>query len=178
MAAARPPGCNANTDTDCTPSCGNGVVEPGETCDGNCPTSCGDSNACTTDALHGSAAQCNAVCTHVAITACAADGCCAPGCYNSDDADCAQHAQGATEACGVATDCASNYCIPENMGFPGGFCYAQCTADAQCGPGNICEFLQQNGMGACVHACTTTSDCRAGYSCGDRDGDMRDECMP
>ena len=33
----RPP---TATDSDCPPMCGNGVVEPGETCDGDCPTSC------------------------------------------------------------------------------------------------------------------------------------------
>src|SRR4029079_4419286 len=37
-----PAACNANTDTDCTPTCNNGVVESGETCDplASCPTSC------------------------------------------------------------------------------------------------------------------------------------------
>ena len=29
------PGCNATNDSDCTPICGNGVVEAGETCDGD-----------------------------------------------------------------------------------------------------------------------------------------------
>lgn len=37
------------------------MLDPGETCDGNCPTSCDDANACTTDQLTGSAAQCTAL---------------------------------------------------------------------------------------------------------------------
>ena len=36
-----PPGATNATDNDCPPSCGNGVVERGETCDrGSCPTTC------------------------------------------------------------------------------------------------------------------------------------------
>jgi len=45
------------------PSCGNGIRERGEACDGDCPTSCPPSgNACTTTALRGSAATCSATC--------------------------------------------------------------------------------------------------------------------
>ena len=59
-----PQGASANTDSDCQPQpkCGNGIVEPGETCDGNCPTACDDSERCTDDALLGHAALCNAKC--------------------------------------------------------------------------------------------------------------------
>ncbi|HEY5921529.1 MAG TPA: hypothetical protein VIV11_07650, partial [Kofleriaceae bacterium] len=48
-----PNGCTSVTDADCNPSCGNGVVEAGETCDpkSTCPTSCNDSNACTQNVL-------------------------------------------------------------------------------------------------------------------------------
>ena len=43
-----PAGCNLTVDSDCSATCGNGVVEAGETCDGvNCPTDCNDGNACT-----------------------------------------------------------------------------------------------------------------------------------
>jgi hypothetical protein len=45
------------------PCCGNGVTEPGETCDGaNCPTSCSNSNPCKSVALWGSADTCDAEC--------------------------------------------------------------------------------------------------------------------
>ncbi len=43
-----PAGANANTDTDCTPVCPNGVIEPGEQCDdGNMVNTDACSNACT-----------------------------------------------------------------------------------------------------------------------------------
>ena len=32
------PGCHANNDADCAPVCGNGLLEGGETCDGDCPS--------------------------------------------------------------------------------------------------------------------------------------------
>lgn len=70
--------------------CGNGAVEAGEQCDGNCPDSCpDDGNACTLEALSGSAAQCDALCTSTAIMACTpGDGCCPMGCDASMDFDC------------------------------------------------------------------------------------------
>ncbi|MFW6067480.1 MAG: DUF4215 domain-containing protein [Myxococcota bacterium] len=83
------PGCDATNDDDCSPTCGNGVVEPGETCDGDCPTSCDDGDVCTTDTLSGSAEECSAQCTHMEITVCeSGDGCCPSGCDNTNDDDC------------------------------------------------------------------------------------------
>jgi hypothetical protein len=35
-----PSGCSSVSDSDCAAACGNGVVEPGERCDGNCPSKC------------------------------------------------------------------------------------------------------------------------------------------
>ncbi|MEE2959290.1 MAG: hypothetical protein VYA34_00990 [Myxococcota bacterium] len=70
--------------------CGNGIIEAAEICDGNCPTICNDNNICTSDVLSGSASECSVRCTHTAITACVfGDDCCAPGCTNSNDSDCA-----------------------------------------------------------------------------------------
>ncbi len=83
------PGCNALNDSDCSASCGNGVVEGSETCDGDCPASCNDGVACTTDTLVGSASSCSASCSHAPISACTGgDGCCAPGCTGLTDSDC------------------------------------------------------------------------------------------
>ncbi len=44
--------------------CGNGRVDPGETCDGDCPTSCPSEDLCTLGALSGSAETCDAECTY------------------------------------------------------------------------------------------------------------------
>jgi len=73
------------------PVCGNGVLETGELCDGDCPTSCDDQDPCTRDVLSGGAATCDAVCSHPAKTAddCAdLDGCCPAGCAAVGDLDC------------------------------------------------------------------------------------------
>ena len=62
--ACCPKGANATNDNDCKPKCGNGVVESGEACDGNCPTSCAqDSDPCTVNEFSGSPLTCSAKCT-------------------------------------------------------------------------------------------------------------------
>ena len=85
-----PTACTAFTDSDCSPTCGNGVLEPNETCDGNCPESCDDGIVCTADAMTGSVSQCSALCSFVTIAECInGDGCCAGGCHYNNDDDCA-----------------------------------------------------------------------------------------
>jgi cysteine-rich repeat protein len=82
-----PPGANANNDNDCTATCGNRVVESGERCDGNCPSTCNDSKVCTTDALVGSG--CSRRCSFTDITQPAnGDGCCPPGANANNDDSC------------------------------------------------------------------------------------------
>jgi hypothetical protein len=86
-----PAACNANTDSDCAPVCGNGVIEPGETCDGNCPT-CTETQTCYRQS--GNAATCDVVC-HIPVDTCGIDGdnCCAfahtgTDCSAGNDAEC------------------------------------------------------------------------------------------
>ena len=80
----------AGVDMSGGPMCGNGVLESGELCDGNCPMSCDDGDACTDDILAGSAATCDALCVNQPKNAMcgAADGCCPSGCMVGDDPDC------------------------------------------------------------------------------------------
>ncbi|MFH0799626.1 MAG: hypothetical protein V2A66_05525 [Pseudomonadota bacterium] len=83
--ACCPPGANAATDNDCSPSCGNGVMEKGEKCDkaiahgqsGACPTKedCNSNEPCITDTLAASAENCTAECKHER-TGCNLDGRC------------------------------------------------------------------------------------------------------
>ena len=72
--------------------CGNGMPDPGELCDGDCPTmpvDCVDGLACTTDSIMGSAAMCDAVCDFAPIAACVSnDDCCPAGCVAPGDLDC------------------------------------------------------------------------------------------
>ena len=90
-----PTGANSGNDNDCSPSCGNGVVDNGETCDtgiasgtGSCPTSCSDGMACTTDTLV-SGGTCQAACNFPPITMPKnGDGCCPPGANANNDDDC------------------------------------------------------------------------------------------
>ena len=55
------------------PVCGNGFVEPPETCDppASCPTTCDDGDPCTIDGETGSAETCSFACTHDPDPACA-----------------------------------------------------------------------------------------------------------
>lgn len=103
-----PTNCTSYSDSDCSGSCGNGIVEKdkGETCekprDGGleravngsavCPTSCPeDGNPCTRVELKGSAENCNASCDTVEITSpIKGDNCCPKGADAVTDSDCPQ----------------------------------------------------------------------------------------
>jgi MYXO-CTERM domain-containing protein len=118
-----PAGANSLTDSDCPASCGNGVLDAGETCDpkipagkpGACPV-CEDKDPCTRDTLTGSA--CNPSCTHAPIAAnkTVADKCCPKGLSSLDDPDCpapcdADHAPGCVDLC-ANVDCADGlHCV-------------------------------------------------------------------
>jgi hypothetical protein len=88
-----PSGDERCQDGACVPvsdACGNGRVDPPlENCDGDCPSSCDDADACTSDVMTGSAATCNVRCSRTPVTACAGgDGCCPEGCDAARDDDC------------------------------------------------------------------------------------------
>ncbi len=125
-----PPGQTRATDSDCPSSCGDGVLEPGETCDpaatdgAACPTSCPPSPAaCLATALKGS--DCTAACTTTAITACgASDGCCPSGCTAAGDPDC-------SATCG----------------------------DGQVQTGESCDVAIATGAGVCPKSCDDGDPC-------------------
>jgi hypothetical protein len=163
-----PPGCDAAVDTDCSGSCGNGVVEAGETCDpaNTCPESCDDSNACTLDQLIGSSATCDVACNHTPITTCVGtDGCCPAGCGAADDSDCSSSCGDgvvdAGETCDPASSCPASCddndaCTVDQMTGSAANCNASCsnTAITACTPSDGC----------CPAGCTapTDSDCSSG----------------
>ena len=82
-------------DSDCNPGCGNGVVDPGETCDtgipagpGACVNACNDGLVCTRDTVIG-AGTCTATCGFAPINApMNGDGCCPAGANSLNDTDC------------------------------------------------------------------------------------------
>jgi MYXO-CTERM domain-containing protein len=92
-----PAGCTSTTDSDCVAAvCGNGVVEPGETCDGDCPTACPSTDPCVAFTVTGSAAQCNVLCESSIVTQCkTGDGCCPALCTAATDQDCVSTHSGA-----------------------------------------------------------------------------------
>jgi hypothetical protein len=162
-----PAGCNAANDNDCTPTCGNGVLEGSEVCDGNCPTSC-PANRCQTRTLSGSAATCNAKCVDGPVTATCAngDGCCpASGCNANNDNDCgATCGNGViegTEVCdgNCPTACPAQGCNLFTLSGTG--CSARCAA-----AGTITACA--NGDGCCPSGCNANNDNNCSSSCGNR----------
>ncbi|MBW2731940.1 MAG: hypothetical protein JRH20_06070 [Deltaproteobacteria bacterium] len=163
-----PVGCNANTDLDCSPSCGNGTIEDGERCDtkisagnpGACPQSCDDSVSCTVDTLVGSG--CNVACSNAKITAChmtKSDSCCPIGCTSGTDIDC-------DPSCGNGILDPKETCdthIPS--GQPGA-----CITAASCDDKVACTIDKLVGSG-CTVACANTPI----SACG---GQQKDACCP
>jgi hypothetical protein len=179
-----PAGCNANSDADCSATCGNGVVELGETCDtkipagqqGACPLSCDDGAACTLDKLVGSG--CNVSCSNTPISACggkAKDGCCPAGCNANSDADCSASCgngvleagescdtkipAGQTGACPTAADCDDSIaCTADKL--VGSGCSAACSNTA------ISACIGGAKDGCCPVGCNANSDADCSASCG------------
>jgi hypothetical protein len=136
-----PPNANATTDSDCEAECGNGVTEPGETCDANCPRGCSDSGECSIGQLEG-AGTCSARCTAMTVRASGTtkDGRCC-GKNAAEDADCPSECGngvlepgeacelGAKSPAGYTYDSWScnNFCMRE-------YALAPCSTDSDCGP--------------------------------------------
>lgn len=143
-----PKGGTAVTDSDCAPVCGNRVVEPGETCDGQCPATCEDRDPCTADVMAGTGMECSATCMHAPITAAkSGDGCCPSGQNSTSDGDC-------KPVCGNG--------VVES----GETCDGNCPAS--CDDGDPCTNDQTVGSGCnvtCSHAAIGAC-CRADEDCG------------
>jgi hypothetical protein len=162
-----PTGASSLNDTDCEPTCGNGIAEPGEDCDGG--------DLCTPGCVGLTAEQreCSAIAT-TATDACHGCSCknCATqvlACYASEDpnrdmlcaavVECANQAACAeTECyCGTSTDCAA----------PNGPCRMQIEQAAgstfrptvgTCTNTQSCSLYRSNAIGACRKA-NCSSEC-------------------
>jgi hypothetical protein len=96
----------------------------------------------------------------------------------------------AGKACTADADCggAMGTCVSElptpNGGMApamGGYCSTGCEIDADCGAGGLCVNTLNGAR--CFKPCTAataTTDCRAGYVCGERGGGMMPDlvCTP
>ena len=187
-----PPGCTAEVDNDCVPlaTCGNGVLDAGELCDGDCPTSCESGDACSTGRPVGSAATCDARCTTTPISACVSgDGCCPSGCTSSTDSDCAcvprTCAQAGAECGTISNGCGSTItctdtctsieaCSAQNKCVAEDFIGANCTDYPQCGSSldAVCILPPVWPGGYCSILCSPGGNtlCPAGSHCVDFDG--------
>ena len=147
-----PTSCNSGVDSDCSSRCGNGVVDPAETCDPpeTCAESCTDRNACTVDTLAGSAANCNVRCVLTPVTACnSGDGCCPDGCSSAADSDC-------SSSCGNGEIDENETCDPVS------------TCPTQCDDMNACTVDRLTGnVEACSAACShmPIAECANGDGC-------------
>ena len=173
-----PPGANANSDSDCSPVCGNGVKEDSETCDPSsaCPRSCDDGDACTADTLMGSASQCNAACSNVPITRPrGGDGCCPNGANATTDSDCDPECGNGVQEDGEICDGRSCPTSCPDDGDP-------CTTDELVGSRARCDVRCEHtavtravhGDGCCPAGVNPASDndCER---CGDKRWDMTSE---
>jgi hypothetical protein len=140
--------------------CGNGVVELGEACDGACPATCDDGDACTTDGQTGSAATCDTACTHDAVVACASgDGCCPAGCSAQVDVDCCGNPGGGTNVAENGTSQNQWYCynpgdsaeIRAQKACESHFGIGQCCVIASGYNGQQYGQCNQGGDGSTIH---------------------------
>lgn len=163
-----PSGCTGDQDEDCNSVCGNGQVESGETCDGDCPTACDDGDACTTLQLQGAAATCNAQCvTESQVTACVGgDGCCPTGCTADEDIDCSATCGNSTVEPGEICDgnCPTacddgDACTVEVLQGSAGNCDAECAVSE-----TISACVNEDGC--CPAACNESNDSDCSAMCG------------
>jgi hypothetical protein len=169
--ACCPTGCNAVNDNNCSAVCGNGVLEPGELCEGTmCPTSC-PNQGCTIRALQGTG--CQRQCVDAGTIACGTnnDSCCPAGCTAMTDTDCSGCGNGRIEA--------GETCDPPGT-CPNCNDSDSCTTDTQTGSASTCNVVCSHAPKTCSNAgkdqCCPTG-CSAGNDsdcagCGDGVIDM------
>lgn len=186
-----PPGGNANTDVDCPSVCGNGVVEPDETCDPSaaaCPV-CVSRDPCQIAETLGSADTCDVRCQYRPVEECSAeaDGCCPSGCHSLNDGDCVPRCGNAVlesgERCeaGSSTPC-DTVCDDLDV----------CTRDVRTGSVGSCNLVCRHNPittigdheGCCPEGGNANNDEDCAPVCGNRiiepgefcdDGNRRDD---
>lgn len=175
-------------------TCGDGLLQPNETCDpmlpkdspGSCPTTCDDDEACTLDELTGSPDECNVACRSTVIEVCANnDGCCPSACSAETDTDCDDTAvcgdgilapaescdPGITSgegACPTIDDCPINTCAVPRVAGSRANCDAACVDI----PIQSCT----DGDGCCPSACASTNDDDCMAMCGNAIVDPGERC--
>lgn len=177
-------GCSAT----CTLECGDGNVTGAETCDtaiaagstGACPTTCDDSDVCTTDTSTGS--ECTSACDHVAIAAGSADSCCPTGATPATDPDCSASCGNgfvdSGETCDTAITSGTGACPAScddaiactTDAMTGSACTAACTHTSITAPSGT------TADGCCPSGATHTSDTDCPVTCGNGVVDSGETC--
>ncbi|WP_437950282.1 DUF4215 domain-containing protein [Sorangium sp. So ce296] len=80
-------------------------------------------------------------------------------------------------ACTYDAACDGEYCIREtDWGWPSGACAGLCDPIVgACDDGGVC--VDFGDLGLCIRRCTTTDECRDGYTCSDIGGEIT-ACIP
>jgi len=175
-------GCTGANDTDCLSVCGNGIKEPGESCDpiSECQTA---EKGCTSDANYvetksGDATKCTFSCAVVPRSCIGGDNFCPTACNATTDSDCTGCGNGRVES-GETCD------PPSKCGADQTACVS--TADqVRTSKGTIsdCTFACTSkpracvaGDGFCPSTCTpaTDSDCPG---CGNGKVETGEKCDP
>lgn len=153
-----PAGATTETDNDCSPSCGNGTLEAGETCDPieKCPSveSCTSSEVCMLARFSGSPDNCTARCEVRPVEECiSGDECCPSGCDYAHDHDCPD----------TATTTTSNK--PTRQGGDGG---VSTPAPSDAAPADCTEGCPSEEPTTCtsVHSAGACESCDCAY-CSD-----------
>ncbi len=75
--------------------------------------------------------------------------------------------------CKCDSDCLVGRCLPQsNIGAPQPICVETCTSDGDCGADQRCN--DPGGVGVCLPACETSTECPTGLLCFSRQG----ACLP
>lgn len=165
--------CAPVTFDSCRPDafCGDGRVDAGETCDGNCPTSCGTpSDVCTKRELRGSAQTCDAECVEVPIVDCCRPDCSGKTCGGDGCGGSCGSCFGAQECisgtCQCVPDCSGKSCGSDGCGGTCGSCSGsdrcvsgQCQA---CVPSCTGKTCGSDGCGGSCGSCAAGSSCSFG----------------
>jgi len=154
--------CEGGPSPECTYVCGDGVVEGPELCDGDCPSSCDDGDACTYEEFFGSADYCYAACLRAPVGCLDGDGCCSDFgfltgfCNNLNDDDCPAPPGDVGSPCANAEQCMTEpddpnpdgvACLPARQedaetifasAFAGGYCTRLDCAFEGCPEGGTC----------------------------------------
>lgn len=174
----------ADSDAD-LPTCGNGLIDPGERCDlgiadgeaGGCPVACEPVLGCTAFALVGSG--CNRHCESAPILACDDnDGCCPSTCNPNSDNDCSDTCGNGTldpdELCDgdCPTSCDATPATCERFQLVGDI--STCSARCESTPVTTCT----DADGCCPSICnaSTDADCVVPLTCGNGQPDEGELC--